>query len=130
VRTVALALGLDAEETVSRLHAEPGILGRRPVRRLSRVRVFATVALVVAAGFLFLLGRAAFEDLPANLSAGEPVTTMRRDPVRTLAESQAVARPAEQSTTLAAAPPVSTDVDDDSSAPAPVAARDSAVRAR
>jgi len=93
VRTVAEALGLDPDETLNRALEEPGqVSGPRAAPRLSLGRLLAAVAgilLVVASGFLLqqfaasLAGEAAPEELP-HLS-------VRRDPVRALAEAQGIA---------------------------------------
>jgi hypothetical protein len=92
VRTVAIALGLDPEETVARLRSEPGLeSGRRPIPRLSFRRVFLTVVFVGGGLLLFALGRTLLERAPvAATSAEEQLLLIRRDPVRSLAEAQGV----------------------------------------
>lgn len=93
VRTVADALGLDPDETLNRALEEPGqASGPRSVPRLSLRRVLAVLAglvLIVAAGFLVLQLLA----LLAGAMAPEapPATSVRRDPIRALAEAQGIA---------------------------------------
>jgi len=91
VRTVAEALGLDPDETLNRTLEEPG-QGLHVARRLSLGRVLSValgVALLVAVGFgaqriaISLAGEAS-----GTSSMG---VTLRRDPIRALAEAQGVA---------------------------------------
>ncbi len=93
VRTVAEALGLDPDEALNRTLEEPGHgshLGRTP--RLSLRRVFVTVVGVVllgAVGFgVQLVATSLAGDAPTGSSPG---VTLRRDPIRDLAEAQGVA---------------------------------------
>jgi hypothetical protein len=91
VRTVADALGLDSEETVARLRAEPGSeVGRRPIRRLSLRRVFLTFVTIVSLVGLFSLSRTALDRPLTGLPEDTEPLTVRRDPVRALAEAQGV----------------------------------------
>ena len=92
VRTVAEALGLDPEETVARTRCEPeGDSGAGSAPHLSLRRVFLTVALVVGAGLLLgLVQMVAISPPRGFVTALDPVV-VRRDPVRALAEAQAVA---------------------------------------
>ncbi len=93
VRTVAEALGLAPDEALNRTLEEPGQGSRlRATPRLSLRRVFATVvgvALLGAVGFgvqLVAISRA------GDASTGSsPGVTLRRDPIRDLAEAQGVA---------------------------------------
>ena len=91
VRTVALALGLDPEEAVSRLRAEPGAgTARRPIARLSLPRVFLTAITFIALAGLFALADALLDRGPIGPSEISVPTVVRRDPVRALAEAQGV----------------------------------------
>jgi hypothetical protein len=88
VRTVAEALGLDANEAVMRLVDEPRADELRALvaaRRAVMWRVAALVAvvtLVVVGGVYFILRPPAHEDVKA------PALTWRRDAVRGLAERE------------------------------------------
>lgn len=88
VRTVAGALGLDADDAVARLLAEPADeeAGDRGARRLRRSLALAGALVVAAAGAVLAvwLLRAALES--ANDPAG-PELLYRRDAVRALAET-------------------------------------------
>jgi cytoskeletal protein RodZ len=88
VRTVAAALGLDPEDAVMRLMAEPAAdaAAARSARRAQRLRIAGAAALVLA-----LLGTLALLRLAAlRLSDGEPPaeheTLRRRDAVREFAD--------------------------------------------
>jgi hypothetical protein len=102
VRTVATALGLDANEAVTRMLAEAlPDAGRRGVRRLRTGRVLALGATLVAFGAALALWRAGVS-LP-RFSLGPPrerAIVYRRDPVHALAEEartgQLRAPPAEE----------------------------------
>ncbi len=92
VRTVAEALGLDPEDTLSRMLSEPGIEHgeRRDLtlalsRAMVGLAVIVLIASVVAIGQA-LLRRAASGDAPPELQSEQ---ILRRDPVRALAESMA-----------------------------------------
>jgi hypothetical protein len=83
VRTVAVAIGLDADDAVARLLAEPAARARR--RALDPWRVAAA-----AAGLLALLAAGAawleWQKTPATAGeAAEPAPMLRPDPVRALA---------------------------------------------
>ena len=93
VRTVAEALGLDPDETLNRALEEPGQTNRpRSAPRLSLRRVLAAlvgIALLAGAGFLVQL-------VAASLAAeaapeAPPHFSLRRDPIRALAEAQGIA---------------------------------------
>ena len=92
VRTVAEALGLDPDEALNRTLEEPGQGSRRRgTPRLSLPRVFAAVVVVA------LLGAAGFGVQWVAISlaqeastASSPGVTLRRDPIRDLAEAQGV----------------------------------------
>jgi hypothetical protein len=91
VRTVADALGLDPEETVSRLRAEPGNeVGRRPIRRLSLRRVFLTFVTAAMLVGLFSVSRSALDSPMTGLPHDAKPVMVRRDPVRALAEAQGI----------------------------------------
>lgn len=92
VRTVAEALGLDAQEAVMRLVGEPHADEERALAAARRsvhwrVGALAVAALLALAGLLYfaLRGEPADEAAPATPS---PSVTYRRDAVRGLAESQ------------------------------------------
>lgn len=91
VRTVAAAIGLDPDATVTRMLAEPT---PRPSVRLPDPRRVAAVAIVlVAAG---LLGLLLARGLPAWRSSGQaarPPEVYRRDAVRALAEARGIVPP-------------------------------------
>ena len=88
VRTVAEALGLDANEAVMRLVDEPRadelralVAARRAV--MWRVAALVAVAMLVVVGGIYLVLRA-----PAHEDAKAPAVTWRRDAVRGLAERE------------------------------------------
>lgn len=90
VRTVAVAIGLDPDETVARLLAEPKL---RPRRRWPRAR--ALISIAVVAGVLVAIGALVAGRLANPGSSVEPAPRaaeetrlLRRDPVRALAEEQ------------------------------------------
>lgn len=91
VRTVALALGLDADDTISRMLERPVLeaaSGGRP--RLARHRVLLVAA--VAVGLAAVVGMVAAVVEIAGRPPREPAEreiVQRRDPVRALAESEA-----------------------------------------
>ncbi len=92
VRTVAEALGLDPEESVARTRSEPGAdSGTGSAPQLSLRRVFVTVALGVGAGLLLALGQKVAVSPPRGPATAPDLVVFRRDPVRALAEAQAVA---------------------------------------
>ena len=94
VRTVSQAIGLDPEETVSRMLAEPASEG--PGRRLSLRRVGIALGLLVAvAGALALAPGLLVSRREAALQAPAPEQPVRRDAVRALAESVGAIPPTE-----------------------------------
>ena len=91
VRTVAEALGLDPDETLNRTLEEPG-QGQRVTPRLSLRRVFAVVfGVVLLAAVGFGLQRIAISLAGEASKVSFLGATLRRDPVRDLAEAQGVA---------------------------------------
>jgi hypothetical protein len=93
VRTVAEALGLDPDETLNRALEEPGTRGHpRAATRLSLGRV---VAALVAVALLAVLGvglQLVAISRAGGVSTGPSASlTLRRDPIRALAEAQGVA---------------------------------------
>jgi hypothetical protein len=91
VRTVAGAIGLDPDATVTRMLAEP--LARPGVRLPDPRRVAAVAAAVVAAGLLALAlarGLPAWRSAPAEAA---PRQILRRDAVRALAEARGIVAP-------------------------------------
>jgi len=103
VRTVALALGLDPKEAVARMQGEPGReLGRRPVPRLSLARVFLTLALLTSAFGLATFAADLLTRAPRGAAVPSEPLTVRRDPVRALAEAQGVMGLDERAAALAA----------------------------
>lgn len=92
VRTVAEALGLDPDETVNRTLEEPGEASRqRTTPRFSLRRVVTGVLLIAAlgaVGFGVQLVAVSLAEVSSGSSLG---ITLRRDPIRALAEAQGVA---------------------------------------
>jgi hypothetical protein len=83
VRTVAVAIGLDPEDAVARLLAEPELKQRRTLPDPRRV---ALVAIGFAAVCAAVLAVAEWSRAPAPVEASEPVATLvRRDAIRALA---------------------------------------------
>jgi hypothetical protein len=92
VRTVALALGLDPEETVARTLSEPGEgSAAGPGQHLSLRRVFLTVAFIVGAALMLGLVQTVVISRPDDSGPVLDLVVVRRDPVAALAEVQAVA---------------------------------------
>lgn len=94
VRTVALAIGLDPDETVARMLVEPEIGAPRRWPRAG-----ALIGIAVVAGVLAVTGAVVVGLSGASTSTVEPVARdgvetrlLRRDPVRALAEEQRLAR--------------------------------------
>ncbi|MBW2243248.1 MAG: helix-turn-helix domain-containing protein [Deltaproteobacteria bacterium] len=97
VRTVAVAIGLDPDETVARLLAEPEI---GPRRRWPRVR--ALIGIAAGISLLAAVAAVVLVSLRSSGPAAEPVEAservakkpglLRRDPVRRLAEEQRALR--------------------------------------
>jgi hypothetical protein len=95
VRTVALAIGLDPDETLMRMLPEPT---SSPGRSLPPARALATLALVALAllwvGLIVTGGVGEQGGGPAVAPRSEPTRLpVRRDAVRALAEEQARAEP-------------------------------------
>ncbi len=93
VRTVAAALGLDADEALNRtLHEPGGSEASSQAPRLSVKRVLATAAFLVLLGALGLAVQMVAISIAKAPAAGRsgPIV-VRRDPVRALAEAQGVA---------------------------------------
>jgi cytoskeletal protein RodZ len=89
VRTVATALGLDADEAVTRLMTEPHaddshLLSERRARFVVRVAILGAALLVGTASWKFIAAIVS----PA-VEPGETAVVYRRDPVRDLALSEA-----------------------------------------
>jgi transcriptional regulator with XRE-family HTH domain len=92
VRTVAIAIGLDADDTVSRILKEPsaGVWERHQSGRRAK-QGFVAVVLAVAGVIAFLAFQAGWRLLVGS-SADEPgrEVVIWRDPVRSLAEATGV----------------------------------------
>jgi hypothetical protein len=90
VRTVAEALGLDAEEAVMRLLGEPtsGFEGLALRRRSQRRWAFGGALLIAAAAAIFGLWSLWGGDLSDFADEASPEVVYRRDVVRELAEAQ------------------------------------------
>lgn len=93
VRTVAEALGLDPEETLNRTLEEPGSRsGPGAPRHLSLRRVLVTLVAVLSLGAVGFGVQLIAISLSREASPGSsPGITLRRDPIRSLAEAQGVA---------------------------------------
>lgn len=92
VRTVAEALGLDPQETLTRTLEEPAGARRGASPRLSPRRLaLAGVAVLalVGLGFGIQLVAASVREAGSGAGPASPIV-MRRDPVRALAEAQGV----------------------------------------
>jgi hypothetical protein len=104
VRTVALALGLPADETVARMLPEVDAdaygSSRRRVRRVAVALAAGVVVVALGAGtWAAVFGREA----PSALEGGSVVHPMiRRDPVRELARQQGLLGPPQPGATRAA----------------------------
>ncbi len=93
VRTVAEALGLDPDEALNRTLEEPGHGSHqgRTTPRLSLQRVLLTVVGVVLLGAVGFGVQLVAVSLAGDASTeSSPGVTLRRDPVRDLAEAQGV----------------------------------------
>ena len=89
VRTVAEALGLDSDDTVARMCEEPSEHDAYPPISVSGLGRLA----VVFAGLVLILISAGLVSVAAQYIPGRTdatLTTLRRDPVRLLAEAQGV----------------------------------------
>jgi hypothetical protein len=83
VRTVAVAIGLDPEDAVARLLAEPEL---KPRRRLPDPRRVALAAIGLAAAFAAVLAVLELTSAPRPAEAPQPeVVLVRRDAIRALA---------------------------------------------
>ena len=92
VRTVAEALGLDAEDTLTRTLREPGAASRRMAPRLSVRRVIGSfLLLAVLGGVGFAVQLVAVSLRGSGAPGPRSPIVVRRDPVRDLAEAQGVA---------------------------------------
>ncbi len=91
VRTVAAALGLDPDDTVTRMLDEPTVAANRESSRRARawgiVLAGAVLALAVASVGLVTWKLDGSRDLAPER---EPAEVTRRDPVRALAEAQGI----------------------------------------
>ena len=88
VRTVAEALGLDANEAVMRLVDEPRADELRALVAARRALMWRVAALVAVAVLVFLGGLYLVLRAPAHEDAKPPALTWRRDAVRGLAERE------------------------------------------
>jgi len=88
VRTVAEALGLDANEAVMRLVDEPRADELRALVAARRALMWRIAALVAVAVLVFLGGLYLMMRTPAHEEAKPPALTWRRDAVRGLAERE------------------------------------------
>jgi cytoskeletal protein RodZ len=95
VRTVAEALGLDAQEAVMRLVGEPHADERRALAAARSAALWRLAALVL--GVCLLIGGGLYFALRAERSekpaSAQPAVTYRRDAVRSLAEHEREASP-------------------------------------
>jgi len=91
VRTVARALGLDADEAISRLLEEPvsDDRGRRQDHFVWHRALLAMLAVAMLVATLGLLALVVQQLGSPPASSGEGEVVYRRDPVRALAESEA-----------------------------------------
>ncbi|MCG8591936.1 MAG: helix-turn-helix domain-containing protein [Proteobacteria bacterium] len=95
VRTVALALGLDPDEAVSRMLDEVSPEGQRRVGlRVPLGPLGALIGLLCAVLLVGLWIHSRFQ-LPGETAALPTEQLVRRDPVRALAEAAAVSQPLE-----------------------------------
>lgn len=91
VRTVAIALGLDVEDTVSRMLHEPAVPSAERVaanRRTRQIGVLAVLVLLLATG-LFVL-QAGWRLMVGASDDPARAVVVWRDPVRALADEQGV----------------------------------------
>jgi cytoskeletal protein RodZ len=91
VRTVAVALGLEPDDTVNRMRCEPesAIARARAARRSRVVLALAAAALAAAIPLVWInwIAPAPPEAAAAATPAGDPELVLRPDAVRRLAES-------------------------------------------
>lgn len=108
VRTVAQGLGLDPDDTVSRMLSEPAADGPAPIGGSSGPsRMWVGLALLVllaaAVGLVRVVGPG---ELGSSAASAKDEVVYRRDPVRALAESDLASRAARvEAPDVAAAPP-------------------------
>ncbi len=107
VRTVAAGLGLDPDDTISRMLSEPRADRAPAIDRLPRPpRVLVGVVLVVLlAAAVGLVRIVAPTDQAAGVTSTESETIYRRDPVRALAESELASGSAAVAVPGVSAPP-------------------------
>ena len=91
VRTVAEALGLDPDETVTRALPEPGASTRRSGPQLSLRRVVWVIGSALAVGLAAGLVKTVSISEAMSPEPRQAMVEIRRDPVRALAEAQGVA---------------------------------------
>ncbi|MEZ4333526.1 MAG: helix-turn-helix transcriptional regulator [Myxococcota bacterium] len=93
VRTVAIALGLDADQTVARMLEEPAASQwDRQGGGIWRKQVIALVALVLATAIVVIVARAGWRLLVGNGPSASREVVVWRDPVHTLARDVAQGR--------------------------------------
>jgi hypothetical protein len=98
VRTVAEALGLDPDDTISRMLSEPGAEQLTPLdlRGYLPGVVVGVVALVALALVIALVRFASPREVAPTLGVLDSDVVVRRDPVRSLAEAVAASSPPAQ----------------------------------
>ena len=85
VRTIAQALGLDADEAVMRLMREPGVDDAELARVRWRMLIARGALAAVLAAALVLVGKLVVTLLAPATDSAPPAVLYRRDPVRALA---------------------------------------------